>query len=166
MTSEQSKEEILNDAMAYVNEIKVAFKEEREKYDCFMKILRDFKEKRIDTNDVISATMELFKGHNDLLLGFNAFLPSGYKIQLPIEGEHLSKTVVLRCECCRNFENKVKNRFEGNSPVYKSFQGIMNTFGEGKKSITDTYQEVASLLVGHTDLLNELNHFLPGASGP
>ncbi|KAK7273335.1 hypothetical protein RIF29_14384 [Crotalaria pallida] len=133
MTSERGEGVTRNGAMAYLNEIKVAFAEEREKYDCFLKIMIDFKEKRIRTNDVISATMELFKGHNDLLMGFNTFLPRGYKIQLPIEGEQLSKTVVLRCECCRNFENKVK---------------------------------VAALLEGHTDLLNELNHFLPGASRP
>lgn len=28
---------------------------------------------------------ELFKGHRDLILGFNTFLPKGYEIKLPAE---------------------------------------------------------------------------------
>ena len=36
----------------------------------------------IDTPGVIHRVSELFKGHNNLILGFNAFLPSGYKIEV------------------------------------------------------------------------------------
>lgn len=35
----------------------------------------------IDTPGVIQRVSELFKGHVELILGFNAFLPSGYKIE-------------------------------------------------------------------------------------
>lgn len=38
---------------------------------------------RVDTNGVIARVKELFKGYDDLLLGFNTFLPKGYKITLP-----------------------------------------------------------------------------------
>lgn len=38
---------------------------------------------RVDTNGVIARVRELFKGYDDLLLGFNTFLPKGYKITLP-----------------------------------------------------------------------------------
>ena len=37
---------------------------------------------RIDTPGVIKRVSELFKGHNNLILGFNTFLPPGYKIEL------------------------------------------------------------------------------------
>lgn len=36
----------------------------------------------IDTPGVIRRVSELFKGHNNLILGFNTFLPPGYKIEL------------------------------------------------------------------------------------
>lgn len=36
----------------------------------------------IDTPGVISRVRELFRGYPNLILGFNAFLPPGYKIEL------------------------------------------------------------------------------------
>jgi len=42
---------------------------------------------RIDTNGVIERIKVLFKGYRDLLLGFNTFLPKGYKITLLPEEE-------------------------------------------------------------------------------
>lgn len=35
---------------------------------------------RIDTPGVIMRVKSLFHGHHDLILGFNTFLPPGYKI--------------------------------------------------------------------------------------
>lgn len=40
---------------------------------------------RVDTDGVIRKIKDLFKGYKDLLLGFNTFLPQGYKIVLPEE---------------------------------------------------------------------------------
>lgn len=37
---------------------------------------------RIDTPGVISRVSNLFKGHPDLIVGFNTFLPPGYKIEV------------------------------------------------------------------------------------
>lgn len=36
----------------------------------------------IDTPGVISRVSQLFKGHPDLIMGFNTFLPPGYKIEV------------------------------------------------------------------------------------
>ena len=36
----------------------------------------------IDTPGVISRVSTLFKGHSDLIEGFNTFLPPGYKIEV------------------------------------------------------------------------------------
>lgn len=47
---------------------------------------------RVDTNGVIARVKDLFKGYDDLLLGFNTFLPKGYKITLP-EDEKPKKPV-------------------------------------------------------------------------
>ena len=35
----------------------------------------------------IEEVKELLKGHRDLILGFNVFLPKGYEIKLPLEDE-------------------------------------------------------------------------------
>lgn len=37
---------------------------------------------RIDTMGVISRVSELFDGHSELIVGFNTFLPPGYKIEM------------------------------------------------------------------------------------
>ena len=52
---------------------------------------------------------ELFKGHKDLILGFNTFLPKGYKIILPLEDEQppQKKLIELKEEAI-NFVGKIK----------------------------------------------------------
>lgn len=42
---------------------------------------------RDDHNGVIKRIKVLFNGHNDLILGFNTFLPKKYTITLPLEEE-------------------------------------------------------------------------------
>jgi hypothetical protein len=37
---------------------------------------------RIDTEGVIRRVKTLFRGHRELILGFNQFLPPGYKIEM------------------------------------------------------------------------------------
>lgn len=39
----------------------------------------------IDTPGVINRVSNLFKGHPDLIVGFNTFLPPGYKIEVERE---------------------------------------------------------------------------------
>ncbi|KAE9614622.1 hypothetical protein Lal_00012277 [Lupinus albus] len=94
MDSEGSRRLNTNDAFLYLKEIKTVFIEEREKYEHFLKIMRDYKDNRITTNDVVSAAEDLFKGHNHLLLGLNKFLPRGYEIKLPLIKEESSEPVL------------------------------------------------------------------------
>jgi len=49
---------------------------------------------------------ELFKGHNNLIYGFNTFLPKGYEITLDDEGPPLKKAVEF--EEAISFVNKIK----------------------------------------------------------
>lgn len=42
---------------------------------------------RVDTAGVIERIKDLFKGYNDLLLGFNTFLPKDHTITLSPEEE-------------------------------------------------------------------------------
>ncbi|XP_042497948.1 paired amphipathic helix protein Sin3-like 4 isoform X3 [Macadamia integrifolia] len=152
-----------NDALAYLKSVKDIFQDNREKYDEFLEVMKDFKAQRIDTTGVIARVKELFKGHRDLILGFNTFLPKGYEITLPLEDEPQPKKPV-EFEEAINFVNKIKTRFQNDDHVYKSFLDVLNMYRKENKSITEVYQEVAALFRDHTDLLEEFTHFLPDSS--
>ncbi|KAG5409816.1 hypothetical protein IGI04_006135 [Brassica rapa subsp. trilocularis] len=93
-------------------------------------------------NDVISKVSQLFKEHKDLLLGFNEFLPPGYKITLP-EDQTQRKKPELRD--ASEFLNKVKERLQ-DEHAYKSLLEILRMFKENKKSFTEVHHELFSLL--------------------
>ncbi|XP_010524319.1 PREDICTED: paired amphipathic helix protein Sin3-like 2 isoform X1 [Tarenaya hassleriana] len=70
------------DALRYLNEVKEVLLDQGEKYDMFIEVMKDFKHGRADTAGVVARVKELFKGHSNLIRGFNTFLPEGYKIAL------------------------------------------------------------------------------------
>jgi histone deacetylase complex regulatory component SIN3 len=78
---------LIDEAMSLVTAVKVAFQNKREKYDEFLKLLVDYNAKRIDIRVVKEGVMELFKEHQDLLLGLNTFLPAGHEISLPLDSD-------------------------------------------------------------------------------
>ncbi|KAK9277386.1 hypothetical protein L1049_006929 [Liquidambar formosana] len=153
-----------NDALAYLKAVKDIFQDNREKYEDFLEVMKDFKAQRIDTAGVIARVKDLFKGHRDLILGFNTFLPKGYEITLPLEDEPPPHKKPVEFEEAINFVNKIKTRFQGDDHVYKSFLDILNMYRKENKSITEVYQEVAALFQDHPDLLVEFTHFLPDSS--
>lgn len=48
----------------------------------FQNLMKDFKASNIDVESLQEKVHELFQGHSDLIVGFNAFLPEGYKITI------------------------------------------------------------------------------------
>uniref|UniRef100_A0A7S2SFF8 Histone deacetylase interacting domain-containing protein n=1 Tax=Mucochytrium quahogii TaxID=96639 RepID=A0A7S2SFF8_9STRA len=83
---EQGKPLGVEDALAYLDRVKRQFMDKPEVYNQFLEIMKKFKSHEIDTPGVINHVCELFKGHDNLILGFNTFLPPGYKIELPGRG--------------------------------------------------------------------------------
>lgn len=77
----QSQQPILNDALTYLDQVKVRFQDQADVYNKFLDIMKDFKSQAIDTPGVIARVSRLFKGHPQLIQGFNTFLPPGYKIE-------------------------------------------------------------------------------------
>jgi paired amphipathic helix protein Sin3a len=136
-----------NDALAYLKAVKDKFQDQRGKYDEFLEVMKNFKSQRVDTAGVITRVKELFKGHQELILGFNTFLPKGFEITLqPEDGQPpLKKRVEF--EEAISFVNKIKTRFQGDDRVYKSFLDILNMYRRDSKSITEVYQEVGSLML-------------------
>ncbi|KAM7252050.1 hypothetical protein ACFE04_023933 [Oxalis oulophora] len=153
-----------NDALAYLKAVKDNFNDKKEMYDYFLQVMKDFKATRITTIEVIGRVKELFKGHPDLILGFNTFLPDGSKIVLEPKDEQLPQKKPVEFDEAINFVNKIKIRFQGNDHVYKAFLDILNLYRKEHKPITEVNKEVTALFRDHTDLLVEFTHFLPTAS--
>ncbi|XP_023643046.1 paired amphipathic helix protein Sin3-like 5 isoform X2 [Capsella rubella] len=151
------------DALTYLKAVKDMFQDNKEKYETFLGVMKDFKAQRVDTNGVIARVKDLFKGCDNLLLGFNTFLPKGYKITLQPEDERPKKPVDFQVAI--EFVNKIKARFGGDDRAYKKFLDILNMYRKDSKSINEVYQEVTLLFQDHEDLLGEFVHFLPDFPG-
>ncbi|XP_047320078.1 paired amphipathic helix protein Sin3-like 4 [Impatiens glandulifera] len=166
ISGENTEKLTTSDALSYLKAVKDIFQDNKSKYDQFLDVMKRFKAQRTDTTGVIARVKDLFKGHRDLILGFNTFLPKGYEITLPPEDKPVDKPVKKPIEFKEaiNFVNKIKARFEGDDHVYKSFLDVLNMYRNDNKSITEVYQEVAFLLREHHDLLLEFTHFLPDSS--
>ncbi|KAL8518882.1 hypothetical protein ACS0TY_010010 [Phlomoides rotata] len=153
-----------NDALSYLKHVKEIFDAENDnKYDVFLKVMKDFKAQRVTTSGVISRVKELFGDNRDLVLGFNTFLPKGHEITLPPEDEPLPEKNSLTFEDALGFVSKIKARFDGN--VYKAFLDILYMYRKNNKTIQEIYQEVAGLFQEHVELLVDFIHFLPGICG-
>lgn len=151
------------DALQYLKEVKDMFQDQKEKYDMFLEVMKDFKAQRTDTSGVIVRVKELFKGHNNLIFGFNTFLPKGYEITLD-EDEAAPPKKTVEFNQAINFVNKIKKRFQNDERVYKSFLDILNMYRKEHKDINEVYSEVSALFEDHHDLLDEFARFLPDTS--
>lgn len=69
-------------ALGYLEKVKIRFAKQPIVYSQFLDIMKEFKSQSIDTDGVIHRVKTLFKGNKGLILGFNQFLPPGYKIEL------------------------------------------------------------------------------------
>ena len=73
----------VEDALMYLDQVKMEFGDRPQIYNEFLDIMKTFKSQQIDTPGVIRRVSSLFQGNKRLVLGFNTFLPEGYKIELP-----------------------------------------------------------------------------------
>ncbi|KAK7790679.1 hypothetical protein R5R35_008201 [Gryllus longicercus] len=72
----------VEDALSYLDQVKYKFGNQPQVYNDFLDIMKEFKSQSIDTPGVIHRVSDLFKGHPELIVGFNTFLPPGYKIEV------------------------------------------------------------------------------------
>eukprot|EP00117_Sycon_ciliatum_P016959 scpid21185/ scgid16167/ Paired amphipathic helix protein Sin3a; Histone deacetylase complex subunit Sin3a; Transcriptional corepressor Sin3a len=72
----------VEDALSYLDQVKLQFANQPQVYNDFLDIMKEFKSQTIDTPGVIQRVSTLFSGHPELIVGFNTFLPPGYKIEL------------------------------------------------------------------------------------
>jgi paired amphipathic helix protein Sin3a len=76
----------VEDALMYLDQVKMEFGDRPQIYNEFLDIMKTFKSQEIDTPGVIRRVAALFHGNKRLVLGFNTFLPEGYRIELPLDG--------------------------------------------------------------------------------
>ncbi len=78
----QMRELKVEDALNYLDQVKLEFGDRPRIYNEFLEIMKNFKAHEIDTPGVIMRVSDLFRGYNNLILGFNTFLPDGFKISI------------------------------------------------------------------------------------
>ncbi|TPX40757.1 hypothetical protein SeMB42_g05890 [Synchytrium endobioticum] len=71
----------VKDALSYLDQVKNQFGDQPDVYNRFLDIMKEFKSQSIDTPGVINRVSSLFRGHSNLITGFNTFLPPGYRIE-------------------------------------------------------------------------------------
>jgi hypothetical protein len=72
----------VEDALLYLDQVKLEFGDRPRIYNEFLEIMKNFKAQEVDTIGVINRVRSLFHGYNNLILGFNTFLPEGFKIEM------------------------------------------------------------------------------------
>eukprot|EP00026_Physarum_polycephalum_P000301 Phypoly_transcript_00301.p1 GENE.Phypoly_transcript_00301~~Phypoly_transcript_00301.p1 ORF type:complete len:1683 (+),score=475.87 Phypoly_transcript_00301:157-5205(+) len=174
-------------ALEFLDQVKLQFSKQPRVYNQFLDIMKDFKAQYIDTPGVIARVSELFKGHKHLILGFNTFLPPGYKIEIPDDDKPpqitqppppshppMQANAQLAApnppaggrkqpefDHARSYVKKIKTRFQMQPTVYKSFLDILHAYHKEQHTIKDVYDQVATLFASHADLLDEFTQFLP-----
>ncbi|KAK7075084.1 Paired amphipathic helix protein Sin3a [Halocaridina rubra] len=84
----------VEDALSYLDQVKLRFGKQPQVYNDFLDIMKEFKSQSIDTPGVIARVSQLFRGHPELIVGFNTFLPPGYKIEVSVSVPGQQTTVV------------------------------------------------------------------------
>ncbi|CAN8275733.1 unnamed protein product [Cochlearia groenlandica] len=143
----------ISDAYKYLNDVKEKLRDESDSYSTFLKVLKAFRTKRIGVNDVILRVKELFKEHQDLLLGFKVFLPKGYEKAL--EGDITPPLMDFDVLICLCFVRKLQEIFKDNIGAYESVVEITRMYGSGEKCAVEVYIEMSIIFQDHPDLLKE-----------
>uniref|UniRef100_A0A8C6LU18 Paired amphipathic helix protein Sin3a n=1 Tax=Nothobranchius furzeri TaxID=105023 RepID=A0A8C6LU18_NOTFU len=145
----------VEDALSYLDQVKLQFGNQPQVYNDFLDIMKEFKSQSIDTPGVINRVSQLFKGHPDLIMGFNTFLPPGYKIEVqtndlvnvttpvqpntpvsstPSSGPPPQNNQPVEFNHAINYVNKIKNRFQGQPDIYKAFLEILHTYQKEQRN--------------------------------
>lgn len=140
----------LQDALSYLDQVKVRFSDMPDVYNRFLDIMKDFKSQAyvkgsefpstlkltcthsIDTPGVIERVSTLFHGHPALIQGFNTFLPPGYRIECGTdENPDAIRVTTPSGTMTQSLQNRGRG-FESSSlnPANQSSINRQDTFGE------------------------------------
>jgi histone deacetylase complex regulatory component SIN3 len=167
-------------ALEFLEQIKKVFfgLNKHHVYTEFLVVMQDFKMNSVSTHGVVARVKELFKGHPQLILGFNPFLPPAYQIteeelkeeekpapKMVYPGAGHQPTDVL--DNARQYVQKIKTRFTNEPQVYKSFLKILYNFkNEKNHTVHEVYDQIVVLFNRHQDLIDEFSQFLSDVETP
>ncbi|KAK0450434.1 histone deacetylase complex, SIN3 component [Desarmillaria tabescens] len=98
MNTPESRPLNVTDALSYLDAVKVQFQDQPDVYNQFLDIMKEFKSQLIDTPGVIQRVSHLFFGHPQLIIGFNTFLPAGYRIECTSDGSTHNRITVTNSD--------------------------------------------------------------------
>ncbi|XP_040933419.1 paired amphipathic helix protein Sin3-like 2 [Gossypium hirsutum] len=144
-------------AKRYLKEITETFEDRKEKLVKFREVMKDFKTNRTDVAGVVERVKELFEGHNNLLKGFNFFLPMGYEITVD-KHQPPPKKMIGFLEP-KDFMRLIKER---DKHVYWSFVDVLLRYQREQRDIIKLYMEVDALFSkDYPDLFDDFKRYLP-----
>ncbi|KAK1359750.1 hypothetical protein POM88_044224 [Heracleum sosnowskyi] len=152
----QEQDSKRDDAVQYVLSVKNTFGDNAEEYLHFLALLNAFRANRITIPVVISRLKLLFSEHQELLEGFNQFLPEEFKIVLP-----LTRRPDTTMEKPIRYVNKVKVAFAQERERYASFLQLITGYQESGMSLQGLSEQMSELLSDRQDLLEEFFEYLP-----
>jgi paired amphipathic helix protein Sin3a len=155
------------DAMEFLERVRDIFADRPFIYNSFLAVMKEFKDQSINTDGVINRVKLLFKGHPDLLQGFNLFLPPPYRIKVEAESPPDTATAKIEDRKAQQFASayryvtKVKKRFATAPHTYKEFLTVLHKYQMVHRSVDLVNTQITRLFRSHPDLLSEFAMFLP-----
>lgn len=145
------------DALVFINQVKVVFQDKMEKLYEFIQVLNDYNAQRIDSRGMLARVKKLFKGHSELVFRFNKFMPEEYQITLPLDDDEQGHQLAIK----DTFLNQVKVVFQDKMEKYFEFLEAVkdhNAQGIDRRGVAAIVKE---LFKGHTHLILGFNTYLP-----
>ncbi|XP_058823423.1 paired amphipathic helix protein Sin3a isoform X2 [Topomyia yanbarensis] len=145
----------VEDALSYLDQVKFRFGNQPQVYNDFLDIMKEFKSQSIDTPGVIQRVSNLFKGHPELIVGFNTFLPPGYKIEVQANDQGYAFQVSVSVPSTSSAgtavapqpsPHKYSTIFQGGGQIVQTGNTAVNlmTYGHSTGSVHTTIQPAVS----------------------
>ncbi|KAH3757625.1 Histone deacetylase complex, SIN3 component [Pelomyxa schiedti] len=144
----------------------------REAYDEFLDVMKQFKNAELTTEQVVGTVHTMFEGYPELIEGFNIFLPENYVHVQRGPGEsnmRAAESTPTRArgkdpyfDTAVQFVKTIKARCADEPEIYRSFLNILHEYKSNSRSIAQTTTEVEALFCPkYPDLFEKFTEFLP-----
>ena len=169
----------INDALLFIDGLKVEFKDAPQKFSEFLHIMKSFKDKVYDVASVKRLISELLHGKKELIISFNAFLPDTEKIYFgtttEAKNENSDSSTARKKldsdthEKAVGFIEKIRAFYIHEPHKFRRFVGILNDYKNsqpfsGSHSNQDAIDkvklDVKKLFADEIDLMLEFTRFL------
>mmetsp|Transcript_4522 Transcript_4522/g.6805 ORF Transcript_4522/g.6805 Transcript_4522/m.6805 type:complete len:181 (+) Transcript_4522:47-589(+) len=156
--TETNKPNKFESALHYLDELKRSTAPDV--YQAFLKVMKDFKSQKISTPEVIAQVHVLLEGNEQLILGFNDFLPPEFRNVEEAPPPTAVGPENTDMDNAREFVYTVKNTFSHEPSVYRQFLSLLHAY-QAQGNIEEVYHGVMILFRDHPELMQGFRRFLP-----